>query len=229
MRSPFVIIGGLPDARLGVRRVADLAHRHVAECAHQTLLPFGRQRLPDRTGYPLAHRVIQASAPTRTALGGRVSGIRRILSNYQRCLVWCIEGALAEFKSHLRDARMVLRSETPAAVRQEVWGLLLAHFAVRGLMHEAALQANEDPDRLSFVHTVRVIRRHLPLFAAFPPSAACRPAPPGAGRNPGRAHAKQPWPAEPARRPTHAERPSGAAPFSQSNHQDNECREHTGA
>jgi hypothetical protein len=36
-------------------------------------------------------------------------------------------------------------------------------------MHEAALQADEDPGRLSFLHAVRVIRRHLPRFAAFPP------------------------------------------------------------
>jgi hypothetical protein len=93
---------------------------------------------------------------------------------------WEIDGALDEFKTHLRGARMVLRSQTPALVRQEVWGLLLAHFAVRGLIHEAALQANEDPDRLSFLHAVRVIRRQLPRFAALPPSAACRPASPGA-------------------------------------------------
>jgi len=63
----------------------------------------------------------------------------------------------------------VLRSKTPDLVRQEFWGLLLAHFAVRGLMHEAALRADEDPDRLSFLHAVRVVRRKLPLLAAFPP------------------------------------------------------------
>ncbi len=40
----------------------------------------------------------------------------------------------------------------------------MAHFAIRGLMHEAALKANEDPDRLSFLHAVRVIRRKLPMF-----------------------------------------------------------------
>lgn len=142
---------------------------------------------------------------------------------------WEIEGALAEFKTHLRGARMVLRSETPAMVRQEVWGLLLAHFAVRGLMHEAALQANEDPDRLSFLHAVRVIRRQLPLFAAFPPSAPCRPASPGAGRNPGRTRAKQPWPAEPAPRQTHAQRLQGEAPVPSANHQGGACHQHTGA
>jgi hypothetical protein len=89
---------------------------------------------------------------------------------------WEIEGALAELKTHLRGARFVLRSKTPELVKQEFWGLLLAHFAVRGLMHEAALRAGEDPDRLSFLHAVRVIRRKLPLFAALPPSGQARPA-----------------------------------------------------
>jgi transposase IS4-like protein/DDE family transposase len=89
---------------------------------------------------------------------------------------WEIEGALAELKTQLRGARVVLRSKTPELVRQEFWGLLLAHFAVRGLMHEAALRADEDPDRLSFLHAVRVVRRKLPLFAALPPSGQARPA-----------------------------------------------------
>jgi Transposase DDE domain/Insertion element 4 transposase N-terminal len=89
---------------------------------------------------------------------------------------WEIEGALAELKTRLRGARVVLRSKTPALVRQEFWGLLLAHFAVRGLMHEAALKADEDPDRLSFSHAVRVVRRKVPLFAALPPSGQARPA-----------------------------------------------------
>lgn len=83
---------------------------------------------------------------------------------------WEIEGSLDELKTHLRSAQVVLRSKTPALVRQELWGLLLAHFAIRGLMHEAALQADEDPDRLSFLHAVRVVRRKLPHLAAFSPS-----------------------------------------------------------
>ena len=47
----------------------------------------------------------------------------------------------------------------------------MAHFAVRALMHEAALKANLDPDRLSFLHAVRVVRRKLPAFNAISPSA----------------------------------------------------------
>ena len=64
----------------------------------------------------------------------------------------------------------MLRSKTPDLVRQECYGLLLAHFAIRGLMHEAAVKVGIDPDALSFVHAVRVIRRQLPRAVAIPPS-----------------------------------------------------------
>jgi hypothetical protein len=100
---------------------------------------------------------------------------------------WEIEVALAELKTQLRGARVVLRSKVPELVRQEVWGLLLAHFAVRGLMHEAALQANEDPDRLSFSHAVRVVRRKIPQFAALSPSGQAGPASGSVERDLGRA------------------------------------------
>jgi len=56
---------------------------------------------------------------------------------------WEIETTLDELKTHLRGAQIVLRSKTPELVRQEFFGLLMAHFAIRGLMHEAALQADE--------------------------------------------------------------------------------------
>jgi len=93
---------------------------------------------------------------------------------------WEIETALDEFKTHLRGAQIVLRSKTPDVVRQEFYGLMMAHFAIRGLMHEAALKAHEDPDRLSFIHAVRVVRRKLPLFVAIPPSGEGRLSPSGA-------------------------------------------------
>ena len=83
---------------------------------------------------------------------------------------WEIETALDELKTHLRGSKIVLRSKTPDLVRQEFYGLMMTHFAIRGLMHEAALQDREDPDRLSFLHAVRVVRRKLPQFVAIPPS-----------------------------------------------------------
>jgi hypothetical protein len=82
---------------------------------------------------------------------------------------WEIETSLDELKTHLRGARIVLRSKTPELVRQEAYGLLLAHYAVRGLMHEAALKADVDADQLSFLHSVRIVRRKLQRFIAAPP------------------------------------------------------------
>ena len=83
---------------------------------------------------------------------------------------WEIESAFDELKTHLRGRQVTLRSKTPDLIRQEFYGLMLAHFAIRGLMHEAALQGEVDPDRLSFIHAVRVIRRKLARFASLPPS-----------------------------------------------------------
>ena len=86
---------------------------------------------------------------------------------------WEMETAFDEFKAHLRGAQRVLRSKTPELVRQEAWGFLLAHFAIRALMHEAALGAlprARDPDTMSFTHALRVTRRTLPHLAAIPPS-----------------------------------------------------------
>lgn len=90
---------------------------------------------------------------------------------------WGIETALAELKTHLRGARIVLRSKRPDLVRQEFYGLMMAHFAVRGLMHEAALKGDQEPDRLSFLHAVQVVRRKLVQFVAFPPLEATGLAP----------------------------------------------------
>jgi hypothetical protein len=83
---------------------------------------------------------------------------------------WEIETALDELKTHLRGAQIVLRSKTPELVRQEFFGLMMAHFAIRGLMHEAALCADEDPDHLSFLHAVRVVQRKMTRHNAIPPS-----------------------------------------------------------
>lgn len=61
-----------------------------------------------------------------------------------------------------------LRSKTPDLC-QEIDGLMLAHYAVRCLIREAADKAGEDPDRMSFVHAVRAMHRWIINPGAFPP------------------------------------------------------------
>jgi hypothetical protein len=118
---------------------------------------------------------------------------------------WEIETALDELKTHLRGAQMVLRGQTPNLVQQEFYGLMMAHFAVRGLMHEAALRADEDPDQLSFLHAVRVLRRKLSIFGAIPPSAETSFSRRYIGRNPRRARCIQPSALESTRHQTEDE------------------------
>ena len=83
---------------------------------------------------------------------------------------WESEGAFAELKVSLPGQRLMLRSRRADLAEQELYGLLLAHFALRRLIHDASRHAGCDPDTLSFLHTVRIVRRHLPFHAAFPPS-----------------------------------------------------------
>jgi hypothetical protein len=84
---------------------------------------------------------------------------------------WTIETTLAELKTTLKGADIVLRSKTPDLVKQEFYGLLLAHYAIRKLMWEAALTRDEPPERLSFKQAVNTVRRKLPVYGAIPPSA----------------------------------------------------------
>jgi len=82
---------------------------------------------------------------------------------------WEQETLLDELKTHQRGAKAVLRSKTPAGVEQEVWAHLLVHYALRALMHQAALDHDLDPDRLSFIRSLRVVRRQLISQAVFSP------------------------------------------------------------
>jgi hypothetical protein len=85
---------------------------------------------------------------------------------------WESEGTFAELKVALPGRRLLLRSRLAALVEQELYGLVLVHLALRRLMTDASSKAGVDPDTLSFLHTVRIVRRHVPFHAAFSPSAA---------------------------------------------------------
>lgn len=85
---------------------------------------------------------------------------------------WEFESSLDELKTHQRGRGGVLRSKSPEMVRQEIWALLLTHYAIRHLMREAADQADVDPDRLSFMRSLRVIRRQVTGQAGFSPLTA---------------------------------------------------------
>jgi hypothetical protein len=82
---------------------------------------------------------------------------------------WESETSFQEKKTYLRRSGRVLRSKSPAMVRQEIWALLLSHYAIRKLMCHAADEAGLDPDRVSFTRSLRVIRRQVTNQADFSP------------------------------------------------------------
>jgi len=82
---------------------------------------------------------------------------------------WEFELTMDEIETHQRLTDQPLRGLTPVRVLQELHGLVLAHFAVRSLMHEAAVQAGIAPTRLSFVHCIEVLREAVPEFQTVRP------------------------------------------------------------
>lgn len=82
---------------------------------------------------------------------------------------WEIEVVIDEVDTHQRLVGRPLRSLKPVGVIQELYGLLVAHYAIRFLMHEAACQADIDPDRISFVHALNVIHDAIPEFQMTTP------------------------------------------------------------
>jgi hypothetical protein len=81
---------------------------------------------------------------------------------------WEQELAFDELKTHLSGRDVPVRSKTPAGVVQEVYGLVLAHYLIRRVAHDAAVTASADPDRVSFSGTLRVLWCRLPESPGAP-------------------------------------------------------------
>ena len=104
-----------------------------------------------------------------TLLNPRVAPALELIGLYHER--WEVELVIDEIKTHERVQRKVLRSKTPQGVRQELYGIFLAHYAVRVHMAQAALQAELDPDRLSFTAGLFVLTEMLDLALILDPEA----------------------------------------------------------
>ena len=116
-----------------------------------------------------------------TLLDPKVNSAQELAALYHQR--WEHESTFDEIKAHLLGVRPILRSRRPGLIRQEIWAILLAHYAIRALMQKAAHQSHLDPDQLSFIHTLRVVRRKLTSFAVFPPTDVVATTAAGSGRN----------------------------------------------
>jgi hypothetical protein len=110
---------------------------------------------PARVGHGEKHRLLT------TLLDEKLHPALTLVELYHAR--WEEELAIDEFKTHEME-RPALRSQTPAGVVQEIYGLMLAHYVVRVLMYEAARRVPTSPVRISFVGTLKILRCRLPEY-----------------------------------------------------------------
>ena len=108
-----------------------------------------------------------------TLLNPRVAPALELIALYHER--WEVELVIDEIKTHERAQRKVLRSKTPEGVRQELYGIYLAHYAVRVLLAQAAVEAELDPDRLSFTEGLFELTEMISLALTLEPEEASEP------------------------------------------------------
>ena len=111
---------------------------------------------PNRPGHAERHRLITS------LLDHEAFGALDLACAYHER--WEIEITIDELDTHQRVVNRPFRSQKPEGVLQELYGLIIAHYAVRTLMHDAAVEVDLDPDRISFINALHVIRRAIPEF-----------------------------------------------------------------
>jgi len=131
------------------------------EVAH--LVRVVEYEVPDRTGNGTGELLCVMTSILDPA---DVGASELAVAYHQR---WEAENTFDELKTHQRGPARILRSKSPDMVKQEVWALLLTHYSIRHLMCRAADEADIDPDRLSFMRALRIIRRQVTRSAEFPP------------------------------------------------------------
>jgi hypothetical protein len=127
---------------------------------------------PDQRPGPILVRVIEyrlAGSPTvyrliTSLLDPQTAPALELAALYAER--WEIEIMGRELKTHQQGARAALRSRSPEGVRQEIWAHLIVHYGIRAVAHEAAIAASVDPDRISFLLALRIVRRCLLQSAA---------------------------------------------------------------
>lgn len=154
-----------PKVRAGRRRqlIADAAAGKAIDSEHGFRVRVVEYEVPDREGNGTGEVICLATTIPDPA---EATAAELAWCYHQR---WEIESAFDEIKTHQRGSARILRSKSPDMVRQEIWAFLLTHYAVRTLMSRAADEVDIDPDELSFIRTLRVVRRQVTAQADFSP------------------------------------------------------------
>ena len=153
------VIQALEDGSyLSVIGPSDKASRRGGETIPVRVIDY---TLPQREGQAVRYRLLTSLLDAQRAPALELAALY-----HER---WQVEAVFDELKTHLQQRRRVLRSKTPELVRQEFYGWVLAHYAVRWLMHHVAGEHRLRHDQLSFTAHVQLLRRAQPHSGAFPP------------------------------------------------------------
>jgi hypothetical protein len=128
-----------------------------------TIVRVVEYEVPDREGNGTGELICLIT----TILDPNEVGVAELAAAYHER--WEAENTIDELKTHQRGPARILRSKSPDMVKQEIWALLLTHYSIRRLMCRAADEADVDPDRISFMRSLRIIRRQVTRPADFSP------------------------------------------------------------
>jgi hypothetical protein len=157
------VLQTFPDGSYLSQIAAATDRRHGVAPTAVRVVEYTLGKDPGRPASPAPYRLLATILDPAAAPAAELAALY-----HQR---WEFETTLDELKTHQRGPKVVLRSRSPEMVAQEVWGMLLVHHAIRRLMHQAALDHRVDPDRVSFIRSLRIVRRQVASTgqAALPP------------------------------------------------------------
>lgn len=158
--KPAVIQGLADGSYLAYLRPSDYQRRQADEKLLVRVIEYTITD-PNLPGYGEVHRLVT------TLLDPELYPIIDLICTYHER--WEIEITIDEIDTHQRLLPGPLRSLKPVGVIQELYGLLIAHYIIRALMHQAAQQVQLDPDRLSFIGAIRVLQQAVPEFQMTAP------------------------------------------------------------
>jgi hypothetical protein len=157
------VVAVLADGSYLSEIVAAGDHRHRRDPIRVRVVEYTLGKDRGRPAQPAPYRLLTSILDPDAAPAAELAALYA-----QR---WEFETALDELKTHQRGPGVILRSRSPDMVTQEIWAMLLVHHAIRRLMHQAAIEVDIDPDRLSFTRSLRIVRRQVTTTGqvAFPP------------------------------------------------------------
>ena len=156
------LVRRLPDGSyLATIRPSDYARRKQGECLLVRIIEYTITD-PNLPHSGEVHRLLTTLLDPQ-----RYPALELACAYHER---WEIELVIDETDTHQRLTDRPLRSLKPVGVIQELYALLIAHYAIRSLMHQAAVQAGIDPDRVSFTHALHVLQAAIPEFQMTAPN-----------------------------------------------------------